>query len=88
MPGDCELLCVIGPRQPFRVEQLEDGVFSVEGRGAEVLVRRPDLDNPEALAYLEQRLREIGVLSALEAAGFAKGDEVRIGEHAFELDPG
>ena len=28
------------------------------------------------------------VLSALEAAGFAKGDEVRIGEHAFELDPG
>jgi GTP-binding protein len=74
--------------QGFRVEQLEDGVFSVEGRGAEVLVRRHDRDNPEALAYLEQRLREIGVLSALEAAGFAKGDEVRIGEHAFELDPG
>ena len=72
----------------FRVEQVEQGVFSVEGRGAEVLVRRHDLANPEALAYLELRLREIGVLSALEAAGFEKGDEVRIGEHAFELDPG
>lgn len=74
--------------QGFRVEQLEEGVFQVEGRGAEVLVRRHDLTNPEALGYLEQRLREIGVLSALEAAGFAKGDEVRIGEQAFELDPG
>ena len=74
--------------QGFRVEQVEQGVFSVEGRGAEVLVRRHDLANPEALAYLELRLREIGVLSALEAAGFEKGDEVRIGEHAFELDPG
>ncbi|MGH2992607.1 MAG: Obg family GTPase CgtA, partial [Solirubrobacterales bacterium] len=41
--------------------------------------------NEEALAYLEQRLREIGVLKALQDAGFAPGDEVRIGRDAFEL---
>ena len=39
------------------------------GRGVEMLVARHDLSNLEALAYLEQRLREIGVIAALERAG-------------------
>ena len=62
--------------------------FEVRGRGVELLVRRHDLENPEALAYLERRLGEIGVLAALRSVGFESGDEVRIGEAAFELDPG
>ena len=73
--------------QGFDVER-ENEAFRVQGHGIEQLVARHDLSNPEALAYLEQRLREIGVLAALERAGFAPGDEVRIGEQAFELDPG
>jgi GTP-binding protein len=74
-------------QQGFDVERVTEGVFEVRGRGIELLVRRHDLENPEALAYLEQRLREIGVLAALRTAGFQPGDEVRIGETAFELDP-
>ena len=66
----------------------EDGAFRVSGRGIELLFARHDLSNPEALAYLEGRLREIGVIAALERAGFEPGDEVRIGEQAFDLDPG
>jgi GTP-binding protein len=66
----------------------EDGAFRVTGRGVEMLIGRHDLSNLEALAYLEQRLREIGVIAALERAGFEPGDEVRIGTEAFELDPG
>ncbi len=66
----------------------EDEAFRVHGRGVEVLVARHDLSNLEALAYLEQRLREIGVIAALEKAGFTPGDEVRIGDEEFELDPG
>ncbi len=58
------------------------------GRGVELLVARHDLANHEALAYLEQRLGEIGVIAALRSAGFEPGDEVRIGDEAFELDPG
>jgi GTP-binding protein len=73
--------------QGFDVERLEDGVFEIRGRGIELLVARHDLENPEALAYLEQRLGEIGVLAALRSAGFEPGDEVRIGELAFELLP-
>ena len=40
------------------------------------------------MAYLEERLRRIGVLEALEAEGFEPGDEVEIGGVTFELDPG
>jgi GTP-binding protein len=66
----------------------EDEAFRITGRGVEMLVARHDLSNLEALAYLEQRLREIGVIAALDRAGFSPGDEVRIGDEAFELDPG
>jgi len=66
----------------------EDTAFRVAGRGVEILFARHDLSNPEALAYLEQRLGEMGVLAALRAAGFEPGDEVRIGEEEFELHPG
>jgi GTPase len=64
----------------------EDDAFRVLGRGVEMLVARHDLGNLEALAYLEQRLREIGVIAALERAGFEAGGEVRIGAEEFELD--
>jgi GTPase len=66
----------------------EDEAFRIAGRGVEMLIARHDLSNVEALSYLEQRLREIGVIAALERAGFEPGDEVRIGDEAFELDPG
>ncbi len=53
----------------------------------ERLVARYDLDNEEALAHLERRLRGIGVLRALEAEGFEAGDEVEIAGVLFDLDP-
>jgi GTP-binding protein len=71
----------------YRVER-EDDAFRVSGRGVEILFARHDLSNPEALAYLEQRLAEMGVIAALRSAGFEPGDEVRIGEEEFELHPG
>lgn len=72
----------------YRVQPEGERAFRVEGRGVEMLFERHDLTNAEALAYLEQRLAEMGVLAALRDAGFEPGDEVRIGEHEFELFPG
>jgi GTP-binding protein len=72
----------------YSIRREGDGTYRVEGRGVEVLFERHDLTNAEALAYLEQRLTEMGVLAALREAGFEPGDEVRIGEHEFELHPG
>jgi GTPase len=72
----------------YRVQPEGEGAYRVEGRGVEMLFERHDLANAEALAYLEQRLTEMGVLAALRDAGFEPGDEVRIGEQEFELHPG
>jgi GTPase len=71
----------------YRVERVGDGAYRVSGRSVERLVARYDLDNEDALAHLERRLRGIGVIGALEAHGFEPGDEVLIGDVAFELDP-
>jgi GTPase len=71
----------------YWVEREDDGGYRVLGRGVELLFERHDLRNEEALAYLEQRLKEIGVIAALRAAGFEAGDDVRVGEHEFELHP-
>jgi GTPase len=71
----------------YWVEREDDGGYRVLGRGVELLFERHDLKNEEALAYLEQRLKEIGVIAALRAAGFEPGNDVRVGEHEFELHP-
>jgi GTP-binding protein len=76
-----------GEEEGFDVVPESDGRFRVAGRGIELLVARHDLENPEALDYLESRLREIGVIAALERAGFEPGDEVVVGDLEFELDP-
>ncbi|HUB72562.1 MAG TPA: GTPase ObgE [Solirubrobacteraceae bacterium] len=72
----------------FRVERLGPRSFAVRGRGIERLLARFDVDNEDAMAYFEGRLRRIGVLAALEAQGFEPGDEIEIGGVTFELDPG
>jgi GTP-binding protein len=59
----------------------------VSGRGIERLLARYDIENEEAMAYFEGRLRRIGVLRALEAEGFEPGDEIEIAGVTFELDP-
>jgi GTPase len=76
-----------GEGEGFEVEAEGEGRWRVTGRGIELLVARHDLGNPEALDYLEGRLREIGVVAELQRAGFERGDEVVVGEVEFELDP-
>jgi GTP-binding protein len=71
----------------FRVERDGDGRFRVVGEGIDRLLARHDLDNEEALVHVETRLRQIGVIRALEAQGFEAGDDVEIAGVPFELDP-
>jgi GTP-binding protein len=75
-------------RSAFSVERdPETGEFRVTGEAVERLIARHDLENEEALAHVEHRLRRMGVLSALEGQGFRAGDDVEIGGIVFELDP-
>ena len=76
-----------GADRGFRVEARPEGGFRVLGGGIERLVARHDLDNEDALAYVEHRLGTLGVLRALADAGFEPGDDVEIGGTVFELDP-
>jgi GTP-binding protein len=69
------------------VERVGERAYRVTGRGIDRLVARYDLDNEDALAYLERRLRGIGVIDALQVQGFEAGDEVEIAGIAFDLDP-
>jgi GTPase len=77
-----------GARDAFRVERTGAGAYRVRGPGIERLIARHDIDNEEALRYVEERLRALGVIRALEAAGFEPGDDVEIAGIVFELDPG
>ena len=81
---------VFRPAAPraYEVRRTGEGTFQVTGAGVERLLARYDLDNEEALAHLERRLRGIGVINALEAEGFEAGDEVEIAGVTFDLDPG
>lgn len=74
--------------QGFHVEQVDEGVFRVTGPPVERLLARHNLENEEALAHIEHRLNRMGVIRALEAAGFEPGDDVEIAGMMFELHPG
>jgi GTPase len=71
----------------FQIERTGAGAFAVRGRGIERLLQRYDIENEDAMAYLEERLRRIGVFGALEAEGFQPGDELEVAGVTFELDP-
>jgi GTP-binding protein len=71
----------------FEVERTSDGTFRVTGDAVDRLIARHDLENDEALAHVEHRLRRMGVIAALEAKGFEPGDDVELGGVVFELDP-
>jgi GTP-binding protein len=74
------------PQRGFRVERTASGSYRVLGTGIDLLLARHNLDNDEALAHIESRLRQIGVIRALEEAGFESGDDVEIGGVPFDLD--
>jgi len=65
----------------------ENGAYRVRNPKAERLVSRFDLTNPDAVRYVQERLVGLGVEDALARAGAKEGDEVRIGEEAFEFTP-
>jgi GTP-binding protein len=77
-----------GADEGYSITRSSDGVFHVTGRGIERLIERHDIENEEALRYIEERLRQIGLIRSLEAHGFEPGDDVEIAGIVFELDPG
>ena len=70
----------------FQVRKLSDGIFRVSGVNVERMVVQTDWENPEAIAYLQHRLKKRGVETALVKAGAKDGDEVRIVGRSFTYE--
>jgi GTP-binding protein len=82
---DEEAFVVLRPEeQGFSVKRDDDGAWRVTGRSAERVVAVADLTNLEAIGYVQDRLRRMGVERALARAGAREGDVVRIGPVELE----
>ena len=79
---------VLRPARPTFVVRREGDRFRVVGRGVERWVAETDFDDPKGVERLQKRLVKEGVERQLAAAGARKGDEIVIGDRAFDLIPG
>jgi GTP-binding protein len=70
------------------IERGDDGAFVVRGKSAERAVAVTDINNAQALLYVQGRLKRLGVDKALARAGAKEGDLVHIGGFTFEYEPG
>jgi GTP-binding protein len=73
-------------KSTIEVERTGPSTYKVVSAQVTTLVRRFDLENEDALAHVEKRLRAMGVLDQLEALGFKPGDEVDLGGELFDLE--
>ncbi|MSO78225.1 MAG: GTPase ObgE [Acidimicrobiia bacterium] len=72
----------------FTLDRDDDGSWRVSGRAAERIVAMADLTNDEAISYVHDRFRRMGVERALVKAGAQEGDVVRIGKIELEYVEG
>ena len=85
---ESEPVVVIRPEvEGVAVVQEGDHEFRITGRQAERAVALSDLTDKQALAYVDERLKRLGVTKALVRAGVQPGDVVSIGEFSFEFEP-
>jgi len=86
---EAEGFVVLRPQETgFSIVRDDDGALRVTGRSAERVVAMADLTNVEALAYVHERFRRMGVERALARAGAHEGDTVRIGPVELEYIEG
>ncbi len=78
---------VLRPARPPFVVRREGDRFRVVGRGVERWVSETDFDDPAQVKRLQKRLVKEGVERQLMAAGARAGDEVVIGDRAFDFLP-
>jgi GTP-binding protein len=78
---------VLRPARPGFVVRREGERFRVIGRSVERWVSETDLEDPAKVERLQRRLIKEGVERQLWAAGARRGDEIVIGDHAFEFLP-
>ena len=73
-----------GRLETFTVERVDD-YFVVHGAQLERLFAKADLDNRDAVAYLQKIVERAGLNEALRRAGAVPGDTVVVGDQELEF---
>lgn len=82
---EAETIVIKPPASHFEVERKRK-TFHVTGEDVERLAVMTDTESDEALYRLQRRLKQMGVIAALERAGAREGSKVRIGSVEFAWD--
>ena len=70
----------------IKVERVGETQWEIRDRELIRIANLNDLSNPDALAYLQDRFKNMGVDRALIRAKVKKGEIVKIGKLEFEYD--
>lgn len=71
------------PEEPYTVDKVEEGVYSLEGPRIERMLGYTNLDSEKGFIFFQNFLKDGGILSKLEALGIQDGDTVKIYGHEF-----
>ena len=74
------------PPEDIKVEKSTENIWEIKDRELVRLTNLNDLGNPEAVDYLQERFKKLGVNRALERARVQEGEIVRIGKLEFQYE--
>ena len=69
------------------VEKVKENQYRLKGRAVERAVLLNDVSTPDAMNYIDERLKNLGVPRLLARAGASDGAVVWIGDFSFEYAP-
>ena len=72
------------PDDPFTVEKLEEGVFSIEGPRIEKMLGYTNLESEKGFMFFQNFMKKNNILQMLEDLGIQDGDTVKIYGHEFD----
>ncbi|MCL2616971.1 MAG: GTPase ObgE [Defluviitaleaceae bacterium] len=70
--------------EPFTVEIVDEGVYSVEGLGIERMLGFTSIDTEKGFAFFQRYIKEKGINTKLEEMGIQEGDTVKLYNLEFE----
>ena len=72
------------PDDPYTVEKVEDGLYSIEGPRIEKMLGYTNLEAEKGFIFFQNFMKDNGILEELENLGIQEGDTVKIYGHEFE----
>mgnify|MGYP001169887272 FL=1 len=72
------------PDDPYTIEKVEDGLYSIEGPRIEKMLGYTNLEAEKGFIFFQKFMKDNGILEELENLGIQEGDTVKIYGHEFE----